>query len=367
MRQSLLTSVFVSVPTGHQVCWLDLSYMEREDEVFLDAEEEFAPRRSGRKRRSTAGASPVTSSVKKPRQAKKMPVERSPGRDPGRDPKQRDHGRASAVSPRPPEGAVAGGDDFWDKMGGMLGGMEARMKRETDTMKQQLAAAVDAVGDLGIRMDKTERRLHGLVDEVNSIVDKKLSGLPVNLKDVCPTRGPSYASTLMTGPSRATPEQITAWKTVKSPRKRKEEHYWECRRALRLRPVPADDSDHVGAVKKFMATHLKLSQSFMDSVGEFTVRRVPFGPAARVKDEVIVAFQSTDVRDAVKSSARNLAGMGSDYGVRLELPDHLKSAMKALQAVSYEVKKKYPQARRNVLFDDETMDLVLDFCTSEGA
>ena len=38
----------------------------------------------------------------------------------------------------------------------------------------------------------------------------------------------------------------------------------------------------------------------------------------------------------------------------------------SLQAVSYEIKKKYPLARRNVLFDDEAQDLVLDFCVEEG-
>ena len=111
-----------------------------------------------------------------------------------------------------------------------------------------------------------------------------------------------------------------------------------------------------------MREHLGLSEFFLQSVGPFTVQRVPFGPAAHIKGEAIVTYQSTDVRDAVKGAARNLAGKGQDYGVRLELPNHLKSTMKALQAVSYELKTKFPQARRNVLFDDEAQDLVLDFC-----
>ena len=52
--------------------------------------------------------------------------------------------------------------------------------------------------------------------------------------------------------------------------------------------------------------------------------------------------------------------------IRLELPNHHKSAMKAIQAVSFEIKSKFPEARRNVLFDDESLDLVLDFCLGEG-
>ena len=149
-----------------------------------------------------------------------------------------------------------------------------------------------------------------------------------------------------------------------SPEKRKEESYWRCRRALRLRPIPKGNATE--QVEKFMKDHLGLSDFFLQSVGPFTVQRVPFGPAACIKGEVIVTYQSMDVRDAVKGAARNLAGKGQEYGVRLELPNHLKSTMKALQAVSYELKTKYPQARRNVLFDDEALDLVLDFCLEEG-
>ena len=40
--------------------------------------------------------------------------------------------------------------------------------------------------------------------------------------------------------------------------------------------------------------------------------------------------------------------------------------MSALQSVSYEIKQRFPAARRNVLFDDGQMDLVLDFSVSEG-
>ena len=59
---------------------------------------------------------------------------------------------------------------------------------------------------------------------------------------------------------------------------------------------------------------------------------------------------STDIRDAVKGAARNLAGMGSDYGMRLELPNHLKSTMKMLQAVvSFELKTRFPLSRRKLV------------------
>lgn len=67
----------------------------------------------------------------------------------------------------------------------------------------------------------------------------------------------------------------------------------------------------------------------------------------------------------MRKTARNLAGKGPNYGIRLELPNHLKTAMSALQMVSYDIKQKFPNSRRNVLFDDDDMDLVLDFSTGE--
>ena len=39
----------------------------------------------------------------------------------------------------------------------------------------------------------------------------------------------------------------------------------------------------------------------------------------------------------------------------------------ALEAVSFHLKKKYPEIRRNIKFDDAEKDLVLDFCTDPSA
>ena len=105
-----------------------------------------------------------------------------------------------------------------------------------------------------------------------------------------------------------------------------------------LAPEANWTGDAVSEVMKFMSDHLGLSESFLESVSPFSVQRVPSGPAARIRDKAVVFFQTTDVRDAIKGAARNLASKGADYGIRLELPNHLKSAMKDLQAVSYQLK-----------------------------
>ena len=46
----------------------------------------------------------------------------------------------------------------------------------------------------------------------------------------------------------------------------------------------------------------------------------------------------------------------------------MQTNLKALESVSFALKKKYPAIKRNVKFDDEHQDLVLDFCTDpEGS
>ena len=320
-----------------------LSCMEKEDEVFLDAEEDFAPRRSGRKRRSTAGSTPSFN------KKAKMPTRHSP----------RTENQAAAAT----KGGTIIDQEFWAKMGGMLGGLETRMKQETDEVKEQLGLAVDTIGQLGSRVKRAENRLDGLVDEVNSIVDRRLAdrsspGGPLAHE----VQDQSYAAAAAAG-GLGSPASSKLPKAWLSPEKEKEMDYWQCRNSLRICPIGQGDTKE--KVKEYLQTHLKLSPLFMESVGSFSVSRVTFGPAAKIQGEVIVVFRSTEVRDAVKSAACNLAGLGSDYGVRLELPNHLKSSMRAIQSVSYDLKMKHPQVRRNVLFDDDTMDVVLDFNLSE--
>ena len=329
-----------------------------EEEVFLDAEEEVAPRRSGRKRRSTAGSCVTPVAVKKPKT--KMPMRHSPKKDPPSQPQQPPQPGSQTSAAMASMGSDQ--DAFWAKMGGMLGGLESRMKLETDGVKEQLGVAVETLGVLGSRVDRAERRLDGLADEVNSLVERKLASRGAVQMPSVPaldTSGPSYA--MVSAGARLPKGRTTV--TV-SPEKKREDHYWRCRKMLRLRPIGPGDT--YTEVRRFLTEHLKLGEQFMESVGPFSAQRVPAGPSAKIQGEVIVSFASTDVRDAIKGSAKNLAGKGRDYGVRLELPDHLKSAMKALQSASYEIRTKFPEARRNVLFDDETLDLVLDFSVGEG-
>lgn len=123
-----------------------------EEEVFVDAEEEVTPRRSNRKRRSTAGSTITPVTVKKPKT--KMTTRHSPknGQDQGRS-ENTGHRPAKTAGAASSMGVPTGADQdaFWSKMGGMLGGLEMRMKMETDQVKEQLGVAVDTLGALGSR------------------------------------------------------------------------------------------------------------------------------------------------------------------------------------------------------------------------
>ena len=117
---------------------------------------------------------------------------------------------------------------------------------------------------------------------------------------------------------------------------------------------------------EYMRTHLKIEEGFIESMGPIKVERIPFGPKARYRHEALVQFKTVEARDAVRGAAVNLAGKGSEVGIRLEIPNRLRSSMKALQSLSFDIKTKHTTARRNILFDDESMDLVLDFSLGEG-
>ena len=99
-------------------------------------------------------------------------------------------------------------------------------------------------------------------------------------------------------------------------------------------------------------------------MGCISIKKVPQAPGSKskVRGETIVVFATVEIRDAVKRAAKELAG-DPDAGVRLEVPFHMQGSLKALESVSYNLKKKKPNMRRNIKFDDATMSLVLDFNT----
>ena len=154
--------------------------MENIEEVFLDAEEDLTPRRSTRKRRSTAGS---CSTVKKLKAG--MPTERSPGQQPrkgnGTSSSSQAGAAAEAVPGKTNHPPGGDGQDLLAKMqqmmGGMLGGLESRLSKANDelqaTVTGQIGQAMSSIDDLTERMTSTEKRL----DKVEGMVEKGIACL----------------------------------------------------------------------------------------------------------------------------------------------------------------------------------------------
>ena len=143
----------------------------------------------------------------------------------------------------------------------------------------------------------------------------------------------------------------------------KEEKYWRARRSLRLWPVPGPDLQ--ASLAAFMRGDLGLDDDLVAEVPSFDIRSVR-STKSKVAHEVVVVFPDVDTRDMVRRSASNLAGH-KDKGVRLEIPEFLRPSLRALESLSYMLKQSNPSLKRNVKFDDEVLDLVMDVRINESA
>ena len=71
-------------------------------------------------------------------------------------------------------------------------------------------------------------------------------------------------------------------------------------------------------------------------------------------------FENRADRDQVRAGAPALAQYREDAGMRLHIPDHLQRQFRALMNLSFDLKKRHPELKRNVKFDDDTLGLFLD-------
>ena len=146
---------------------------------------------------------------------------------------------------------------------------------------------------------------------------------------------------------------------------RKDENYWRARRSLRIWPILGTTDSVRVALVDFLVKRLKMDSSIAIDVDDCVVRRVPTTKSSKVEGEVIVEFPTIALRDAVRGSAYNLAGQAG-AGIRLEVPNHLMNNFRALNQAGYRLKQKFPKFRRNVKFDDEVCNLMMEFRTSEN-
>ena len=113
---------------------------------------------------------------------------------------------------------------------------------------------------------------------------------------------------------------------------------------------------------KFLTELLELGPDFVATLGQCTVQRY-ITLRAKTTDEALVVFDSVNMRDCVKAAAGKLSGKRA--GMKIHIPTHLKASFRHLDNVCFNLKKKYPDLRRSIKYDDETMTLVADFKLTE--
>ena len=136
----------------------------------------------------------------------------------------------------------------------------------------------------------------------------------------------------------------------------REDQYLKARRQLRLWPVcePLEDG-----VRQFLVDNLKLTEARANRIN-FTVCQLDSRPDSPAQDQALVTFSTVRERDEVRSKASNLRGGDKSVGCQLEPPDFLRAQYKSFQNLAFCMKKKNPDLKRNIKFNDESQTLVMD-------
>ena len=164
----------------------------------------------------------------------------------------------------------------------------------------------------------------------------------------------SYTAAVTSAPGRPQPLQTKQDK--------QENNFHLARRSLRLWPIPGGKKE---SLQEFLVDKLRLGRPFVqEDLGLVTLSK-PREPRNKNKDKYIVTFESKQVRDTVKANASNLANFRETAGMRLHVPDHLQRDFQALMNLSFDLKKKHPDLKRNIKFNEEDLGLYMDFKLAE--
>ena len=309
--------------------------------------------RSGKKRKHTA---PVKSSGKK-----KTKMIRSPNKTgadgaaaPDQNKKDRVPGDVPVVPPSPtaqaPDLAAMLAKGLSDIQSSM-GGMEARLGGKIDALEVTVKSNENKISSLTSIVNENSSEVSALRERMDAsklAMDRKI-GETVRSQFGQDPGALSFTSIRTdggVGPARTT-AQIAS--------------YWKCRKSLRLWPIGATGSGTLSLqqhVIAFLVEQLQFTESMVDEdFGQFDVERV-VDPRSKVEREAVVEFASSALRDSVKGSGYRLEGKRA--GIRIEVPNNLKSDFHVLQSISYKMMMANPGIKRSVKFDDENYGLVLD-------
>ena len=258
---------------------------------------------------------------------------------------------------------------------------EARLSSKLDANKRAVNEAVkmsklnsDALDALEEKVDATDEILKETLARVEAQEDRVLARVEQQVKEMVreQLKAAGFDSQLSAGDlslpknTQGSYAAVTAEGSTLKPaaaslskEQRQEEKFWNCRRALRIWPVPEADG---AGLRKFLETKLALDKEFIEQdMGQVVIKR-NLEKRPRNKDEICVYFETKQIRDHVKSKGPNLANYRDEAGMRLQIPDHLQKDFKALMSVAYDLKKTNPDLRRNIKFDEENFGLYMDVC-----
>ena len=359
-------------------------------------------RRSNRKRKSTSAGVGACSSMPRSSGKKKKtasPKNNAAGQDmpkiprtptsasarvgPGTGPTQQQQEPTAGTTEQsvPDKGRVGSMESFLLAMEGRLTGRMDKINEKVEKAISLANRTNKALGELEEKVEQSEEAMAAKLDQaeqrildkvearVGDLVLKKLTeaGFDPDLSagNLSRVAGSSYANvtsrSIESSASTIAPlivEKSPAIRTAsnKTQEERREEKYWECRRSLRLWPVPGATQ---ASLHEYMTEKLKLDEVFVKEMGGVVLREHR-DPRSKIKDEVYATFETKEVRDAVRGRAHYLADYQDAAGMRLHVPNHLQRDFRALMSIAYELKKKNNRLKRNVKFDDNKMNLFID-------
>ena len=139
----------------------------------------------------------------------------------------------------------------------------------------------------------------------------------------------------------------------------KETQYQKCRRSIRMWPVPLSE-DLDSQVRKFMRTYLSMPEQMVSNTRIDGIEPQQQPRRSKISDEVLVRFCNVQTRDIVQSYAISLAQFTGKAGLRLEIPDHLRSLFRRFESHVASLREQHGNVKRAIRFDDETRSLRMD-------
>ena len=259
------------------------------------------------------------------------------------------------------EGRKKDDDDSLAKIAKMIKGLESKIEQSETRTALKIDNKIDGLAaSLGGRMDKVEAEVTTLAEslaaaksDLDTVAERTNDqNLRRIVRSIVGSEGNRRPRPL---PPHLAPDTTAAEPSLVA----REERFLKARRQLRLWPVVPQDGDLEAGVVLFLQESLFFSEARAKSM-MFQVHTCSTRADSPIQDQVLVTFESVRERDEVRSKASNLRAGDRTTGCQLEPPDHLRAHYQAFQNLAFCLKKKTPNLKRNIKFDDVEKTLIMD-------